>query len=43
MIKPSKEDVEKYGMTSGQRMFEIMALSMVFFALVAFFIKILFL
>ncbi len=43
MIKPSKEDAEKYGMTSSQRMFELTALGMIFFALVAFFIKILFL
>ena len=42
MIKPSKEDVEKYGMTSAERMFEVMALAMVFLALVAFFLKIVF-
>ena len=42
MIKPSKEDAEKYGMTGGQRMFELMALAMIFFALFAFFLKIVF-
>lgn len=40
MFKPSREDVEKYGMTSSQRMFELMALAMVILALFAFFIKI---
>ena len=42
MIKPSKEDVEKYGMTPANRTFEIMALVMTALALIAFFLKILF-
>lgn len=41
MFQPSKEDREKYGMTESNRIFELMALAMVFFALVAFFLKIL--
>ncbi|MFK7771529.1 MAG: hypothetical protein AB8F94_05285 [Saprospiraceae bacterium] len=41
MFQPSKEDREKYGMTEANRIFELMALAMVFFALVAFFLKIL--
>jgi len=42
MIKPSKEDREKYGMTSTNRMFEVIALSMVALALIGFFLKIVF-
>ena len=41
MFQPSKEDREKYGMTEANRIFEMMALAMVFLALVAFFLKIL--
>lgn len=41
MFQPSKEDREKYGITETNRIFELMALGMVFFALVAFFLKIL--
>ena len=41
MFQPSKEDREKYGMTEANRVFELMALGMVLFALVAFFLKIL--
>ena len=41
MFKPSKEDVEKYGMTESQRIFELMALTMIILALAAFFLKIL--
>lgn len=43
MFQPSREDVDKYGMTPINRMFELLALGIVFFALVGFFIKILFL
>lgn len=42
LFKPSKKDREKYGMTEIDRTFEIMALSMVGFAMVAFFFKIIF-
>ena len=42
MFKPSKEDIEKYGMTSSKRMFELMALATTALALLAFFLKILF-
>ena len=42
IFKPSKEDREKYGMTEKDRTLEVIALSMVGVALVAFFLKILF-
>lgn len=42
MFKPSREDQEKYGMTESNQIFELMALGMVIFVLVAFFLKILF-
>jgi len=41
MFQPSKEDREKYGMTEANRVFELMALAMVFLSLTAFFLKIL--
>ncbi|HFB99620.1 MAG TPA: hypothetical protein ENJ53_02335 [Phaeodactylibacter sp.] len=43
MFKPSKEEVEKYGLTPKDKFLEAIALTMVIFALLAFFIKILFL
>lgn len=42
MFQPTQEEREKYGMTEANRIFELMALGMVFVALVAFFLKILF-
>ena len=42
LFKPSKEDREKYGMTEVERTFEVIALSMIAFAMVAFFLKIIF-
>lgn len=41
MFHPNKEDREKYGMSKNNRMSELMALALVFFALLAFFLKIL--
>lgn len=42
MFEPSKEDVEKYGMTASQRIFELMALAIILIVLAGFFLKILF-
>ncbi|MEM6963896.1 MAG: hypothetical protein AAF573_03955 [Bacteroidota bacterium] len=42
MFEPSKEDVEKYGMTTWDRFFELTAYAVTALALVGFFLKIVF-